>query len=314
LFNGIYSKCHGIRHWHWIEKISFRQLPLRNLRNYSSSLPTKNGSIKFVQEPKGNKNLPSHMKWNPYKGEYYNASDFAWDSVENMYIDKSILKQVKGSNNISASKNTVEEFIDDSKNSDSQLDKAIVKYLEERDPKLDLYSYYNPDEDQAFINNLLSVDIKYLPKMLEYANEDKFSVLMMHAIARIAKVEDLTSFDLNPEGVDKWKKKFDDLHNSAPAVVKNFSDKVKTSADSKIIESSKHEVKKLGMLAVPYLIDEISNGNIALTNTVEEIINTNTKTFNKKNAKLEISKIAWNDWVQGNSDNIKTLKELASKK
>ncbi|TYQ17725.1 UNVERIFIED_CONTAM: hypothetical protein Cloal_0087 [Acetivibrio alkalicellulosi] len=190
-------------------------------------------------------------------------SDVVWDETEGMYK----LKEEELFFNANAPSDFVESFVaweeEDKwiakhKDSTSKLDRAMIKWIENRKLDSAFKSRYEPDKDKTF-KEIVKLGVEYLPEMLDRIEEDNAfkTGVLMDAFSRISNVDALKRIDVSEEGKKEWKQKCKDVMENAEQKVKNAKEKINNGD----VESAKNEIKELGVFALPYVVDEIENGN-----------------------------------------------------
>ncbi|TYQ12975.1 UNVERIFIED_CONTAM: hypothetical protein Cloal_4018 [Acetivibrio alkalicellulosi] len=197
-------------------------------------------------------------------------SDVVWDETEGMYK----LKEEEIFFNANAPSDFVESFVawaeEDEwiakhKDSSNKLDKVMIKWIENK--KLNQHkSNYEPDKCEIF-KEIVKLGVKYLPEMLDRIEEDNTiqTGVLMDAFSRITNVDVLKDINVSEEGKKEWKQKCKDVMENAEQKVKNAKAKINNGD----VESAKNEIKELGVFALPYVVEEIKNGNKKMESLVD---------------------------------------------
>ncbi len=175
-------------------------------------------------------------------------------------------------------KDVLQYWIDQNKNSSNEVDQAIAKYLENRNQQLDATSDYTSffALDEAYNTYILGLDMKHLPAMIKkIGNNDQNSYILSFAVSRKLRVSKLNSIvDEGPGSNGKWTSEYKKIAASAPDKVKEISKKYKDiknkGTKAKIESNDKSEIIRLGYLALPYLLDEIANGEYYFNEVLED--------------------------------------------
>jgi hypothetical protein len=264
----------------------------------------------YYPEPKSDANLEPGIKWNPYVREYYDSKAYEWDTVEKKYVDLKLKKNKKQTGEVIQSKDPVEELMNSTDTNPINI--AFKHYWEHYDKRLLAKSHYNPSEDQSFIDNILTIDPKYLPEMIDNVKKSSFSIIMMHAIGNISRVKDLTQVSEMPDGQENWLLKLEEVTSNMPDKVKKISDNIKNSTNESQKVQLKDDLSNFGLFAVPFMIDEINSGNTELSEVLNNILNTDLISFRKgkETEQNPTSKVDWKSWAKDNQETLAILKKL----
>ncbi len=138
----------------------------------------------------------------------------------------------------------------------NELDKAIEKYNEERDQKLYLKSFYNIfDSDPAFRENILKLDLEYVPEMVERIKTDgEGSLMLMRAVARIIHSQSLLRLSNSPDQNVQWLDEYERIVKTTPEKISQIS------IQNKFDTETENELRNMGYFALPYMAEAIDKG------------------------------------------------------
>lgn len=262
------------------------------------------------QRPKG---IADSVVWNPDLGEYYNSDNFIWNPEIQGYQPKEMNKPVE----ILNSHITEEEFIVANSGTTDEVDKAVVKYYKKVRAIIasgytqGVYgpgsSNYDPKEDPAFNELTSNLKIEHFPNMIsKIKNKHTASCRLMNAINEMANIHDLNKYvSTKPE---LWLSHLKQKSNWAELKVKESAEKLKDNSNDNIKKQVKEELKSYGLFVLPYIMDEISEGNIAMIDLLPDLVG---KYSEKDKDELSgKSKDYWEDWFKEHSEDIKALKTV----
>lgn len=273
---------------------------------------------KLIPQPSDVKVEDKDVKWNPYKGEFYNKNDFVIDTVTGDYITVDKLQR-KLDNAVNERKVKVtdkmkktEVSLTDGANEnigDSVVDKAYLEYFNAKLKNPSNKAYYSVQDDEE-IDILVNLGIDNLSEVLSTIGREnsspKTSILMVTA-SEIIQAEELKNIDdTSNEGKAKWLRKLDDLKNDATLYVNELVQSIDSNADSVTISKAKKKVTDLGILAAPHIINylELSN-NSDMNEVLCQVLNESV-IITKDSQKIK-NKDYWIKWGEKNIDKINKL-------
>ncbi|MCX8128880.1 MAG: hypothetical protein N3I35_02125 [Clostridia bacterium] len=240
-----------------------------------------------IPEPKNN-NVPSYAKWDARLGAYI-SEDVYYDEESKTYRDKP--KYDKDYDKNEAYRN--EKWLKGNKDSDKKLYKAIVNWNKNR--TLSLSAFYIIKDDPVFKENILSLGFDYLPEMLDLAFNDRVWNLPM-----LAGVECMTGIQCLPE-----KETLDSSENRTNLWKEEFKEYL---ANAKDMVKDEKDIQKLGMFALPYISDEIENGDTRNVKHLSKILSKCSGIEKENWSDKETGD--WKEWISKNGKKISTLKSI----
>lgn len=188
-------------------------------------------------------------------------SDVVWDTETGTYVLKETpinATEPPVKNDIVRDKKY--DWYNEHKNSKDTIDVALINWMDNVDPQLGLYSWYNPDEDSAFQKYILPLGVENLTEIYERVSTDTvWDGFMMTTFAKITKIKDLENVSITPEGKEKWLKIIKDKARKAKEMYL-LSDK-NNQVDKKDEATIESDLKEMGIFLLPYLEDQSKKGN-----------------------------------------------------
>lgn len=162
----------------------------------------------FFKEPAENAGkVPKNLVWNEECGEYYDPSEFEWDSENNTYIAKFFERKADMEPVLSYGEEQ-RLWVEKHKDSSDPLDMALVKYFNYiRNPNNTnvFSSKYEPEKDEG-MKYLIDLGDKETDKMIDRIEKnDVWAATLMCAVEKIKKLDITCEYkDASPEGIKKW--------------------------------------------------------------------------------------------------------------
>lgn len=245
-------------------------------------------TVKFP-EPKDNNNVPDYAVWDTELGMYI-STDVYKDPASGKLFDKKLKPQkYEGTEKFV---DPLDTWIQSHKDSTSKVDNALINYYEEHRSKPvnnSLKSFYDPKED-PYLYNIIQLGYDYLPELFAKIANDEDSAV---ACTIMAAIEELTKTKNGLIAYDKDSKKL-------------WTDefKYKKNKAANISQYSSDTIAELGMLAIPYLCDEIDNGNKQALLAVASVLG-NGKVVDEGTALSD-----WKKWKNNNEMTIVSIKKF----
>lgn len=190
--------------------------------------------------------------------------DVVWDENEGIYklIDSKPVFQESSETTLVESHGLYESFdkwIDQHKDSENPLDKAMIKWIRKRKSEI-FKSYYSPDEDETF-KEITDLGIKYLPEMVDRIQKDDGiqTGVLMSAVAKISKIDSLKGVSLSPDEMKQWDTKYKNALKKAPLIIKNSYE----------LDSLKKDIKECGIFVAPYIAEAEKRGDYNLASVFD---------------------------------------------
>ncbi|OPZ93231.1 MAG: hypothetical protein BWY74_01216 [Firmicutes bacterium ADurb.Bin419] len=266
----------------------------QNSINHKNSIYHIYDESVYIPEPPSTREVPSYMRWEPMLGEYI-SDDLYYDKESRTFKDKPVVEE----NYENSEPYRKEEWLKKNKNSDKPLHKAIMAWKKYRSEHPSLSSLYDIKSDLGFIDNIEALGLDYVPEMLEMLTKDN---VWNHPL--LAAVECITGVEgCLPEGVllddaefkhEMWKESFRKYMTDAKEMVKNDKD-----------------VEKLGLFALPYIAEEIENGDTKHLDQMASIVSKHEKV--SKDELLTKDEEYWKGWIKNNEKKITIIKEISEK-
>lgn len=253
-------------------------------------------STKFFPEPAKTKDVPSDVTWNSTLGCYV-SNDYDVDPSSGKFVERD--PKTRPSSELKGSPvSQIDQWITNHKDSNSEIDKALLKYNEESKKYISIKNYYDPKDDKG-LSILTNLGVKNLPELLSrIESNDYWSGTLMYAVEEITKTNN-GHISVNSDERSTW--------------IRNIKDKAKNAKD--IIEKNSSdlnntEVKNLGIFATPYLIDMVNKGNTKALSLLPDLSESNLISKSEL-ANKDIS--YWNSWAANNKENLEILKNIGNK-
>lgn len=243
-----------------------------------------------IPEPTNNKDVPSYAKWEPMLGAYI-SEDLYYDKESKSFRDK--VKYDENYKDSEAYKR--EKWLEKNRQSSNVLYKSILEWDKSQSESLSFSAIRNIKNEPSFKNNILVLGYDYLPEMVQIVMNDNVWDEPM-----IAAIECMSGIECLPQGMlldsaefkhDIWKKTFKEYMANAKDMVK-----------------SKKDIEKLGMFALPFIEEEINNGNTSYTSYIPLIL---SKCEGESKENLSGQDVDYlKKWVAKNNKKITTLKSI----
>lgn len=251
----------------------------------------------FYPEPEHKSEIPANLIWNTYTNEYYDSDVVSWDTEKKQYALVIKENQIKENDEMMIDYRSPEQWIEDNKNSTNAIDQAIISYYNEsklcyeKNPNLAARSFYSPDEDPV-LYIMVDLGIEYLPEMIKrIENNDIWSGLLMTSVAQIANIKELSFVSVVPDDMKKW---ISDLNNRI------------LTAQSRV--QSGNDIIGSGVFALPYIMDELNNGNDSVIKHLPDIL---YKCYNLNKEELVIKdKVYWINWFNEHKNEVEVLRNI----
>jgi hypothetical protein len=144
---------------------------------------------------------------------------------------------------------------------ENEVDEAVHNYYVWDSNNPNPNSWYNPDTDEG-LRYLTDLGVEYIPEMIGYIKNHDDCNIVRHAISKILKAPGLLFYDASPQGKNEWMNRLSKTCKQAEEIVLNNLETISNiSSSTSEIESAKSDIKKIGKLALPYLLKEIEKGN-----------------------------------------------------
>lgn len=262
----------------------------------------------------------AHQKgvtWNPERKEYYNSDDFKWDPVKKIYI--AIIKNVDTST-IPRIKNneTTQEWLQKNPNPTDSIDKALITLnkvcIEETraNPYLALRSDCPFTKDDPCYDVFLTLKVSDLKRIVtRISNQDVWSYVLQKAFARMTNIQGL---ELGANDPLVWVNNLKNKVSSIPLKIKNYSVELKNGVSNQTYTSINNDIQSYGIFAVPYIMDEVNNGNDQMIKFLPSLVDKSMmdKPDISKNDLDKKDKSYWLNWFESNKTDISELREMAS--
>ncbi len=210
----------------------------------------------FFKEPIRTQEVPSDVVWDTETGTYALKETPA--NAAETPAKSDIVKDKKY------------DWYNEHKNSKGTIDTALINWMDNVDPQLGLYSWYNPDEDVAFQKYVLPLGVENLPEIYERVSTDTvWDGFMMTTFAKITKIKDLEIVSITPEDKEKWLKNVKDKGKKAKEMY-SLSEK-NNQVDKKDEATIQSDLKEMGIFLLPYLDDQSEKGNSNMKKHVESL-------------------------------------------
>jgi hypothetical protein len=163
---------------------------------------------------------------------------------------------------------------------------------------------YNYIINSNEFNNLVEIGpdaLKIIKQRVDESSENGLKeYILAIAAERIAKVDlkgDNFGWSTAKEWSDKW-------NNHLKNLSTNFKDIIKSDKKS---ETKNAEVIKLGIPALPFIIDEVEQGNTDLLPALQKLVEGNKKISFDTNSVKD-----YKEWAKSNKENVQDLRELVN--
>ncbi len=192
--------------------------------------------------------------------------------------------------------------------SKDRIEIAIHKYKEAHGKDTAIKkSYYNPYEDKYLyiLSDLGIRNVAAMMKKIEKGHPD--SNTLMYGLCKLLR--------LDCEGIEapyttrmKWVESIKDKKTNVESTVRSLSDMIKGNETPMSKEAAISELSEYGLLAVPYIIDQIEISEYSLAFCLPELLDEYMK-IDKEVLKTKDARF-WKSWGKENKEEIKLLKEL----
>ncbi|MFZ5988130.1 MAG: hypothetical protein ACOYWZ_13530 [Bacillota bacterium] len=155
---------------------------------------------------------------------------------------------------------------------------------------------YENDKFEA----IASLGPEYIPYLIEVIEKDSgiTGYSLVAAVQRISKVS-LKEWDRTTVWLGMWNK-----HLKTVSIKINELKEAFKQNNTKNIELKMEDVKKLGIPAVPYLIQEIKSGNYYMVDALRAIMSGDSS------IPADNDKVKWEKWVKDNQNRFEGIKNL----
>jgi hypothetical protein len=190
---------------------------------------------------------------------------------------------------------------------DSNIDAIVDNIDKMRNEHAALASSSNPYDyikDNSDFNSLVEIGPDALPIIKQRVDKSSENGLKEYILAiaaeRIAKV-DLKGDNFGWSTAKEWSDKWNNHLKNLPT---NFKDIIKSDKKS---ETKNAEVIKLGIPALPFIIDEVEQGNTDLIPALQKLVEGNKKISFDTNSVKD-----YTEWAKSNKENVQDLRELVN--
>jgi len=223
---------------------------------------------------------PDGFIWNEELQEYYNSEILTWDLELHQYnlVEPPISRTSQIINEVVFT--DYDAWMNDHRNSDSPVEKLIVKYIDTIDEYVEnerkrydasegheevLMMQSDVIRNEDVLKEMGRLDLKYLPELLSYVNADRpLSTEIPFAIMYMMKSCIVScGFANEPEFFDYnlWHEDFKKRFIEAETAVNQLDDQSQMSKSGTDIESI---ISEYGAFALPAICDQINSGNTTL--------------------------------------------------
>lgn len=197
--------------------------------------------------------------------------------------------------------NAVEKQVD---NNINKIMENIAKKQYERDPLASSSNPYDYIKDNSEFNNLVDIGpdaLSVIKKRVDESSENGLKeYILAIAAEKIAKVDlkgDNFGWATAKEWSGKWNTHLKNLSTNFKSI--NKSDKSSEAKNAEIIE--------LGTPALPFIIDEVEQGNNELIPALQKLTEGNGK------ISFDINSVKdYKEWAKANKENVQNLRELVN--
>lgn len=268
----------------------------QNSINHTNSISYIYDESVYIPEPPRTREVPSYQIWEPMLGAYI-SEDLYYDKESRTFRDKHETMAVENYENSEPYR--LDKWLEKNKNSNKPLHKAIMAWQKYRSEHPSLCSFYDIKSDPGFIDNIEALGLEYVPEMLEMVTKDNvWNFPLLTAVECITGVEGCLPegwlLDDEESKHEMWKESFKKYMTDAKEMVKNDKD-----------------VEKLGLFALPYIAEEIENGDTKHLDKMASIVSKHEKVSKDKLSKKDAK--AWKDWIKNNEKKITIIKEISEK-
>ncbi len=182
--------------------------------------------------------------------------------------------------------------------------KNIRKIQNEHSPLALSANPYDYIKDNSEFNNLVDIGPDALPIIKKRVDESGENGLREYILAiaaeKIAKV-DLKENNFGWSTAKEWSDKWNTHSKNLSA---NFKNIIKSNKSS---EAKNAEIIKLGIPALPFIIDEVEQGNTELISALQKLAEGNKK------ISFDIDSVKdYKEWAKANKKNVQNLRDLVN--
>lgn len=227
------------------------------------------GHGKYKEPANGREGLPSSVKFNPDTNEYYDSNLGEWDSNAQTYryVEPKITPTPEGYIAPKYSTATLEDWINNHKDSNDPVDVALMKYFEampeyyKNHPELGLSSKWEVGgEEGGPLTIVTDLGIKGLPQLLKYVDwQNPWNLTIVAEIAIDEICRTMTPYTgTDDQIVAQWRDAFNNRISNAKSKVDDIAQKL-----GKDLPVNDEEINnnfaELGVFALPSVYDEVVN-------------------------------------------------------
>ncbi len=186
---------------------------------------------------------------------------------------------------------------DESKTKRMEVSQLIADWLlTTKEPRTAMSSMPGSYMNNDAFNKITSLDIHYIPYLLEWVEKDESltSYVMTNAVVRISKVKTKFNYARSHEWLNQWN---DYVKNIVPFTYTTV--KSRKAGTPGLVE----QVTDLGAPVIPYIIEDIKSGDLTYAPALAAIINDSDL------PKVD-DKEAWRKWALDNEDKYALLKSI----